>query len=127
MKKHVTVKEPVTEQLQHHSLFARAGITLLSAACILCGCGQKAGETLPPVFEPLQVLEPEAPGTDVLGTSPLVLDISNISHGYIVAQAEDDGKSKNVQLVSDTTGVTYSYFIMSGQSAVLPLTDGEGK
>ena len=102
-------------------------LLLLSAFFTLSGCGQNEEETLPPLFEPLQVLEPAAPGTEVLGSSPLTLDISNISHGYITAVADDDGKTKNVQLVSDATNITYSYFIDSGETAVLPLTDGEGE
>ena len=42
------------------------------------GCGQNSssgsGEE-PPVFSPLKVLVPEAPGTDTIGYSPLILDI----------------------------------------------------
>ena len=109
-----------------HNKRTRALLMLLPAFFALCGCGQKEDETLPPLFDPLQVLEPEAPGSKVLGSSPLLLDISNISHGYITAEADQDGKTKNVQLVSDTTGITYSYFIQPGENAVLPLTDGEG-
>ena len=54
------------------------------------GCGQNSssgsGEE-PPVFSPLKVLVPEAPGTDTIG---------------------------------------YSYFVSSGESAVIPFTSGSG-
>ena len=50
------------------------------------GCGQNGSSGSseePPVFSPLKVLVPEAPGTDTIGYSPLILDISNISQGYL--------------------------------------------
>ena len=100
---------------------------LLPALAGLAGCGTSGGDDLqPPEFHPLKVLEPEAPGKVTLGGPPLTLDISNLGEGYVVAIAEDDGKTKSIQLVSDTN-ITYSYFVQSGETAVLPLTDGEGK
>lgn len=92
------------------------------------GCGQNSssgsGEE-PPVFSPLKVLVPEAPGTDTIGYSPLILDISNISQGYLTAVSDSNGTTKNIQLSADD-GVVYSYFVSSGESAVIPFTSGSG-
>lgn len=76
-------------------------------------------------FFPLKVLVPEAPGTDTIGYSPLILDISNISQGYLTAVSDSNGTTKNIQLSADD-GVVYSYFVSSGESAVIPFTSGSG-
>lgn len=76
-------------------------------------------------FSPLKVLVPEAPGTDTIGYSPLILDISNISQGYLTAVSDSNGTTKNIQLSADD-GVVYSYFVSSGESAVIPFTSGSG-
>ena len=92
------------------------------------GCGQngRSGSSEePPVFSPLKVLVPEAPGTDTIGYSPLILDISNISQGYLTAVSDSNGTTKNIQLSADN-GVVYSYFVSSGESAVIPFTSGSG-
>lgn len=95
---------------------------------LLSGCGpdgRKTGNTEPPVFSPLQVLVPDAPGTEVLGASPLTLDVSNTSQGYLVAAAEDDGQKKNIQ-VTPEDGSLYSYFLQPGERAVIPFSSGSG-
>lgn len=81
--------------------------------------------TEPPVFSSLQVLVPDAPGTVTVGQSPLVLDISNQSQGYLTAVSDDNGTTKNIQLSADD-GVVYSYFIKTGESAVIPFSSGSG-
>ena len=105
-------------------LFLFCLLIVFSAA----GCGQNSssgsGEE-PPVFSPLKVLVPEAPGTDTIGYSPLILDISNISQGYLTAVSDSNGTTKNIQLSADD-GVVYSYFVSSGESAVIPFTSGSG-
>lgn len=82
-------------------------VFLLSAS----GCsssGTKSEE--PPVYSPLQVLVPEAPGKEILGSSPLTLDISNITQGYLTAVSDSQDQKMNVQL-TDENGTVYSYFI----------------
>ena len=99
--------------------------------CVLCtvfsGCGSggKSSSTEPPVYSPLRVLVPEAPGTDTLGASPLMLDVSNISQGYFVAQSDSEDLITSLQ-VTAPTGVLYSYFIDPGENAVIPFTEGDG-
>ena len=93
---------------------------------LFAGCRSKGDSSEePPVFSPPQVLVPESPGTDTLGQSPLLLDISNISQGYLTAKSDDNGTTKNVQLTSED-GTVYSYFIKSGEKAVIPFTSGSG-
>ena len=97
-------------------------VFLLSAS----GCsssGTKSEE--PPVYSPLQVLVPEAPGKEILGSSPLTLDISNITQGYLTAVSDSQDQKMNVQL-TDENGTVYSYFISPGESAVIPFSRGSG-
>ena len=97
-------------------------VFLLSAS----GCsssGTKSEE--PPVYSPLQVLVPEAPGKEILGSSPLTLDISNTTQGYLTAVSDSQDQKMNVQL-TDENGTVYSYFISPGESAVIPFSSGSG-
>ena len=97
-------------------------VFLLSAS----GCsssGTKSEE--PPVYSPLQVLVPEAPGKEILGSSPLTLDISNITQGYLTAVSDSQDQKMNVQL-TDENGTVYSYFISPGESAGIPFSSGSG-
>lgn len=104
---------------------------LCLALLAVSGCGGSGGGSgsgsseEPPVYSPLKVLVPEAPGKDTVGQSPLVLDTSNISQGYMTAISDDNGTTKNIQLSAED-GVVYSYFVQSGESAVLPFTSGSG-
>lgn len=72
------------------SVFIRS-FAILLIFCIFCsilsGCapGSKISSSEPPVYSPLRVLVPEAPGSNTLGSSPLTLDVSNITQGYFVA------------------------------------------
>ena len=100
--------------------------------CILCiclsGCGGSSSGTKsdePPVYSPLQVLVPEAPGKETVGTSPLVLDISNTDQGYCVATSDSSDSVTSIQMTAPT-GVQYSYFIDPGEQAVIPFTEGNG-
>ncbi|MBQ1492314.1 MAG: transglutaminase domain-containing protein, partial [Blautia sp.] len=103
-------------------------LSLCLVLLLLPGCGGGGGASMadsdPPIITPMHVLLPEAPGTKTIGIPRLMLDISNTSQGYMVAQAEDDGKTKNITMVSEKGGVSYSYFIPSGESVVIPFTDG---
>ena len=95
---------------------------------LTAGCGQKrssASREEPPVFSPLKVLVPEAPGNSTVGQSPLILDTSNTGQGYLTAISEDNGTVKNIQLTFED-GIVYSYFVRSGEKAVLPFTSGSG-
>ena len=102
---------------------------LLCLPCLLIfisGCGsssQKKDE--PPVYSPLQVLVPEATGKETLGSSPMILDVSNISQGYFIAQSDSSDLTCSLQIISPS-GVLYSYFIAPGESATVTFTEGSG-
>lgn len=107
--------------------FVHVFVVLVLISClVLAGCGTSAGDSKePPDYSPLQVLVPKAPGKKVVGNSPLALDISNITQGYLTAVADSARQKVNVQLTADG-GTTYSYFIQPGETAVIPFTDGSG-
>lgn len=94
---------------------------------LLCGCKKTDDQNLqePPAFSSPTILVPDAPQTQLLGQSPLILDLSNTRQGYLTALSEDNGTPKNIQLVAED-GIIYSYFVKSGESAVIPFTSGSG-
>lgn len=98
---------------------------MLISLLLLTGCGSSGSSSEPPVYSPLQVLVPEAPGKKTLGASPLILDISNIEQGYLTAISDSSEQKMNVQLTTEE-GVVYSYFISPGESAVIPFSAGSG-
>lgn len=112
------------------SFFRPFMILMLISFLLLTGCGSSSGNSSentsePPVYSPLQVLVPEAPGKETLGASPLILDISNIEQGYLTAVSDSGSQKMNVQLTAED-GVIYSYFITPGESAVIPFSSGSG-
>ena len=99
-------------------------LLILSPVLLFTGCGSSGSDPdEPPVYSPLQVLVPEAPGKKTLGTSPLVLDISDTDQGYLTAVSDSTDQMMNVQLTAED-GVVYSYFISPGESAVIPFSSG---
>ena len=112
------------------SVFARS-FAILLISCIFCsilsecGSSSKSSSSEPPVYSPLRVLVPEAPGSDTLGSSPLTLDVSNITQGYFAAQSDSADLVTSLQITAPT-GVLYSYFIEPGENAVIPFTEGDG-
>jgi transglutaminase-like putative cysteine protease len=102
---------------------------IILVGLFLSGCGRKesqADSSEPPVYSPLQVLEPEAPGDEVVGNDPLLLDISCITQGYLTAFCTSTDTRSNLQ-ITDPGGILYSYFIEPGNSAVIPFSGGDGQ
>lgn len=90
------------------------------------GCSQKnTSSDEPPVYTPLQVLVPQADGTEILGNSPVTLDVSNKTLGYMIVQADTSVSGINVQMTGPD-GILYSYFLNPGENAVIPFTSGDG-
>ena len=101
-------------------------LLILIPVLLFTGCGSSGSDPdEPPVYSSLQVLVPEAPGKKTLGTSPLVLDISDTDQGYLTAVSDSTDQMMNVQLTAED-GVVYSYFISPGESAVIPFSAGSG-
>ena len=99
-------------------------LLILIPVLLFTGCGSSGSDPdKPPVYSPLQVLVPEAPGKKTLGTSPLVLDISDTDQGYLTAVSDSTDQMMNVQLTAED-GVVYSYFISPGESAVITFSSG---
>ena len=94
---------------------------------LLAGCGNSpSSDEEPPVYSPARVLTPEAPGKKTLGSSPLILDISNQDQGYLTAESDSDDSRMNIQLTAPP-GVVYSYFLEPHEQAVLPFSEGSGE
>ena len=90
---------------------------------LLAGCGNSpSSDEEPPVYSPARVLTPEAPGKKTLGSSPLILDISNQDQGYLTAESDSDDSRMNIQLTAPS-GVVYSYFLEPDEQAVLPFSE----
>lgn len=94
---------------------------------LLAGCGNSpSSDEEPPVYSPTRVLTPEAPGKKTLGSSPLILDISNQDQGYLTAESDSDDSRMNIQLTTPS-GVVYSYFLEPDEQTVLPFSEGSGE
>ena len=110
------------------SVFIRS-FAILLIFCIFCsilsGCapGSKSSSSEPPVYSPLRVLVPEAPGSDTLGSSPLTLDVSNITQGYFVAQSDSADLVTSLQITAPT-GVLPSGFHCTALHTGLPESAG---
>ena len=55
----------------------------------------------------------------------MILDVSNISQGYFIAQSDSSDLTCSLQIISPS-GVLYSYFIAPGESATVTFTEGSG-
>lgn len=94
---------------------------------LLAGCGNSpSSDEEPPVYSPARVLTPEAPGKKTLGSSPLILDISNQDQGYLTAESDSDDSRMNIQLTAPSV-VVYSYFLEPDEQTVLPFSEGSGE
>lgn len=72
------------------------------------------------------VLVPEASQTEVLGSEPLLVDISHKNQGYVMAKYSGSSARANIQ-ITGSDGVNYKYFLTPSESYTsLPLTSGSG-
>lgn len=72
------------------------------------------------------IYEPTAPGSEWIGSAPLMIDISNRSQGYVMARYDGSAEKANIQIIGPD-GISYKYFLPSSDSYVpLPITAGSG-
>ena len=111
---------------------AKAVLTGLCPAVLLSGCGRKA--SVSPDASSMhgtrehtpRVLTPKAPGTSVLGTRDVSLDVSNARDGYFCASYTGDSDKVKLQVVTKDQ-ITYTYDLPSdGSLQVFPFSDGSG-
>ena len=101
-------------------------LLLFGTVFFLTGCGNSGSSgDKPPSYSPARVLTPEAPGKQTLGSSPLILDISNQDQGYMTASSDSGDSRMNIQLTSPSD-VLYSYFLEPEEQAVIPFSEGSG-
>ena len=103
-------------------------LMILAVFCLLllagCGGGGDSSDE-PPVYSPLQVLTPKAPGAKTEEEGPLKLDLSNTNQGYFTVFNNSSAKQISLQLTAPD-GIVYKYFISPGLSAVVPFSGGSG-
>lgn len=90
-----------------------------------CQTSSDPASAEPPEYSTPHVLVPTADGQTVIGISPISLDISNSTQGYMIARSTASNEKLNIQLTGPDS-VIYSYFLSPGESAVIPFTSGEG-
>lgn len=113
-------------------LFLSTALALMVAAAAACsgaqpsGAQASAGSTVKTGLrssEPV-VLVPEAPGAQVIGSAPAVIDLSNVSQGYVCALYTGD--SEKVKFQVSCGGATYNYDLCAERQDVFPLNCGDG-
>lgn len=88
----------------------------------ISGCGKKKEGTKITAG----VLKPEAPGKDVLDHGEAVVDISNVSQGYVALRYTGSAKKISVE-VTGKNNKTYRYFVnKTKEPTYFPLTSGNG-
>ncbi len=69
---------------------------------------------------------PKASGTSVIGQEPLLIDISHLDQGYVMAYYSGTSEKANIQLIGPDE-IEYKYFIKPEDGYVtLPITSGNG-
>ena len=125
-------------------------IAVLLLAMLLCGCARQpatapvsekpteitmetidvsaeaAAMTEAPAAAVPVVLEPEAPGEEEFRCEDAVIDVSNTEDGYIMVRYLGQTEKK-LKVLLQGPGNRYSYNLVPGQWAVLPLSAGNGQ
>lgn len=103
--------------------------TVLVLACLifiiaLNGCTKKSQQTTN--TRKAEVLTPKAPGDKVLDYGEAVVDISNVSQGYVAVRYSGTAEKISVE-ITGKNDKTYKYFVNKTKEPVyFPLTCGNG-
>ena len=118
------------------SFFSLILVSIFSVSVLLSGCGGGGSSAdLASVdisqaspddfaFKP-EVLNPTAPGTEVLGNDIFTLDYSNSSEGYIVVNYSGDSERAKFQITGNEE-ITYTYNLENSLDTVIPLCADSG-
>ena len=102
------------------SLFLTCLIFILS----ISGCGKKREKSTN--TPKAGVLIPKAPGKEVLDYGEAVVDISNVSQGYVALRYHGSAKKISVE-ITGKNNKTYKYFVNKTKDPIFfPLTCGNG-
>lgn len=105
-----------------HVIKACLIMTCLIFILPISGCGKKKEST----SRAEGVLKPEAPGKEVLDHGEAVVDISNISQGYVALRYTGSAQKISVE-VTGKNNKTYRYFVnKTKEPTYFPLTSGNG-
>lgn len=74
----------------------------------------------------IKVLHPVASGENVIGNDSILIDISNMSEGYIITNYTGESSKVKVQL-SGNNQTTYTYNITPNLETVIPLSSDSGE
>ena len=119
-------------------------LLLTAAAGGFAGCGQNSSETLSQIVageassdstetvrgtrdNTPKVLVPESPGTTVLGTDTISIDISNAADGYLSVSCTAGDDKKRKLRITPPNDVVYTYDLTSdGTVSYYPFSCGDG-
>lgn len=99
-------------------------LTCLIFIISLSGCKKKNQQTA--YTRKAEVLTPKAPGDKVLDYGEAVVDISNVSQGYVAVRYSGSAKKISIE-ITGKNDKTYKYFVNKTKEPVyFPLTCGNG-
>lgn len=73
-----------------------------------------------------KVITPKASGKKIEQNADMIIDYSNASSGYVMAQYVSDTDKKLKAQVQAPTGVTYTYNLTPKEWAAFPFSEGDG-
>ena len=115
--------------MKQKSSLIRVFLLFFVVASFFVGCGSKPSDTtsLPDTKRITNhtFLQTEAAGTTVFENESVILDASNASHGYIMANYQGSSAESRLQItIPDKT--VYTYVLNPGNYETIPLTGANG-
>ena len=115
--------------MKQKSSLIRVFLLFFVVASFFVGCGSKPSDTtsLPDTKRITNhtFLQTEAAGTTVFENESVILDASNASHGYIMANYQGSSAESRLQItIPDKT--VYTYVLSPGNYETIPLTGANG-
>ena len=115
--------------MKQKSSLIRVFLLFFVVASFFVGCGSKPSDTtsLPDTKRITNhtFLQTEAAGTTVFENESVILDASNASHGYIMANYQGSSAESRLQITTPDKTV-YTYVLSPGNYETIPLTGANG-